>query len=207
MTAPSLRLYVFRHGETDFNRQNILQGGGIDMPLNEKGLYQANRFYQAYRHIPFDTVVASGLTRAQQTVAPFEQEGHQIIRLPGLNEINWGTIEGQPIDAAIEAEIHKANQEWASGNLDYRVAGGESPREVWARVHDALMQVFSQQPHGNILMCVHGRILRILIAELIGEGMQHMMRYPHQNTGLNILLKSDPHFIAEALNNVSHLHD
>jgi len=41
-------IYIIRHGETDLNRLGIVQGRGMDTSLNEKGLEQAEAFYQAY---------------------------------------------------------------------------------------------------------------------------------------------------------------
>lgn len=64
-------IYIIRHGETDYNKQGIIQGGGIDSSLNELGRRQAQQFYQAYHHIQFDRIYTSELKRTHQSVAPF----------------------------------------------------------------------------------------------------------------------------------------
>ena len=75
-------LYFIRHGETDFNRQNIVQGGGIDSDLNETGRAQGQRFFEHYRDLHFDRVYCTQLKRTYQTVQPFEQLGHRIVPSP-----------------------------------------------------------------------------------------------------------------------------
>ena len=56
-------IYIIRHGETDYNRQGIIQGSGVDSDLNETGRIQAEKFFKAYHHIPFDKVYTSELKR------------------------------------------------------------------------------------------------------------------------------------------------
>ena len=64
-------IYLIRHGETDFNRQGVVQGSGVDSDLNELGQAQAEAFFQAYQHIPFDKVYTSALKRTHQSVKKF----------------------------------------------------------------------------------------------------------------------------------------
>ena len=93
MTAKKT-IYIIRHGETEYNKQGIIQGSGIDSDLNETGRKQAEQFYQAYHHIGFDAIYTSELKRTQQSVASFAQRDIPIRVLPELNEINWGVFEG-----------------------------------------------------------------------------------------------------------------
>ena len=46
-------IYIIRHGETDYNRQGIVQGQGVDTSLNDLGRRQASAFFEHYRHIDF----------------------------------------------------------------------------------------------------------------------------------------------------------
>ena len=89
------KLFIVRHGETDFNKLGIVQGSGVDSPLNETGLEQARMFYEFYVHVPFDKVYISALQRTKQSVQHFlnAQFPHEV--LPELNEISWGIYEGQ----------------------------------------------------------------------------------------------------------------
>ena len=66
-----MTLYIIRHGETALNRQNIVQGSGVDSDLNNTGHRQAALFFNYYQNIRFDLVITSALKRTHQTVAPF----------------------------------------------------------------------------------------------------------------------------------------
>ena len=63
-------LYVVRHGETEFNRKRMVQGRGIDAPLNEKGVSQAKALAR-FRDWDVDVAYSSTLLRAKQTARIF----------------------------------------------------------------------------------------------------------------------------------------
>jgi probable phosphoglycerate mutase len=62
-------LYLVRHGETESNRAGLALGRA-DVPLNEKGLWQAARVGEALAQEPIAAVYTSPLTRARQTAEP-----------------------------------------------------------------------------------------------------------------------------------------
>ena len=66
-----MKLYLIRHGETDYNRQGIVQGGGVDSSLNDLGRRQAEAFFEHYKHLRFDAVYVSALKRTHETLAPW----------------------------------------------------------------------------------------------------------------------------------------
>ncbi|MDO8991677.1 MAG: histidine phosphatase family protein, partial [Daejeonella sp.] len=88
-------IYIIRHGETDLNKLGIVQGRGMDSSLNEKGLEQAEAFYQAYKQIPFDKIYTSSLKRTHQTVQKFIDSKIPWVQYPGLDELGWGIHEGK----------------------------------------------------------------------------------------------------------------
>jgi len=90
----SKNIYIVRHGQTDDNLKGIVQGSGIDAPINDTGIQQTKKFYDAYKNVNFDKVYITELQRTAQSVASFIQDGIPTQVLPGLNEINWGTREG-----------------------------------------------------------------------------------------------------------------
>ena len=72
---PIQQIYLLRHGQTDFNVQGIVQGSGVNSDLNERGRWQAERFWQAYQDMPFARVYTSALKRTQQSVQHFIDKG------------------------------------------------------------------------------------------------------------------------------------
>ena len=71
----SKTIYLIRHGETDHNRNGIVQGSGVDTILNDWGKAQAEAFYDAYQHVPFDKIYTSKLQRTVQSVQEFIDSG------------------------------------------------------------------------------------------------------------------------------------
>ena len=53
-------IFILRHAETDFNKRGVVQGSGIDAPLNDTGKAQARAFYTRYKNYPFDKIYISG---------------------------------------------------------------------------------------------------------------------------------------------------
>jgi probable phosphoglycerate mutase len=200
-------LYFIRHGETDFNRQNIVQGGGVDSDLNETGREQGARFFAHYRDVPFDRVYCTQLKRTYQTVQPFEQLGHTITRIPELNELSWGVIEGAVASEDVLRRFDEVNRRWTAGDLDACVEGGESPRVGWQRAEAGIQRILSELPRGGrALVCIHGRISRIILSELLGYGMQHMNQFPHHNTALNhVRFLPDGRCTVARMNDIRHL--
>ncbi len=200
-------IYLLRHGETDYNAEGIVQGSGVDAPLNAVGRAQAEHFFQRYQFTPFTAIYASGLQRAQQTVAPFEQRGYALQVHPGLNEMSWGIFEGVRHEGEVEVAFRQTLARWAEGEVDYRVPGGESPREVAERVVEALSDILTRHPEGQLLICTHGRAIRIALCVLLGYDLRHMQLFRHRNTALNLLRRVGPHLVAERLSDLSHLPD
>lgn len=202
-----LRLYFLRHGQTEYNLKNIVQGGGIDSDLNETGRMQARKFHSQYEKLPFEGIYTSTLRRTAQTLEPFGATHRPPSRLSQLNELNWGVLEGMEATEAIRREYHRLNTAWNDGDLDAAVEQGESPREAWERIQEGVEEITRRHPDGgNILICTHGRVLRILLSELLGYGMRHMNRFPHENTALNLICHGkNGKWYAERLNDISHL--
>ena len=202
-----LKLFLIRHGETDFNRKNIVQGKGVNSELNETGKEQARKFFETYRHIPFKALYASTLIRSYQTLQPFTQIGYGIEQHPGLDEISWGDLEGKPANPEIRHEFDRINHEWSKGNLEIATNNGENPIDVWNRFAVFLNYVETQHPNGgNLLICTHGRTLRILLCGMLGYGLHNMSLFEHHNTGLNLLIRQpNAVYFAETLNDLAHL--
>ncbi|MFM2377126.1 MAG: hypothetical protein RLZZ165_2223 [Bacteroidota bacterium] len=201
------QIYLIRHGETDYNRRNIVQGGGIDSDLNATGRSQGAAFFGHYGHLAFDRIYCTALRRTHQTIAQFGVDGPGIERLPELNEFGWGVLEGAEGDATVQAEFRRILQAWRSGDLNARVPEGESPLEAWERARPGIERVVRETPpDGRALICAHGRIMRVVLAQLLGYGLAHMELFPHHNTALN-LLSHHPggRFIVHKLNDTTHL--
>ena len=74
------QIYIVRHGQTDYNKNNILQGRYVDSSLNDLGKTQANRFYKKFKNVNFDKVYLSSLMRTLQSVDKFIKKKNYHLR-------------------------------------------------------------------------------------------------------------------------------
>lgn len=201
------KIYIVRHGQTDLNLRGIVQGSGVDSSLNDTGRAQAAAFFEMYKHIPFDKVYTSALKRTQQTVEKFISMGIPTEALAGINEISWGKKEGEPITPEEDKYYHYMLDQWQHGNTALRIEGGESPDEVVTRMKPAVDHIMSNEREKNILICMHGRAIRILLCILLNYPLKSMDMFEHENLCLYILNYTGSMFTVELHNNVSHLKD
>jgi probable phosphoglycerate mutase len=177
-------IYLIRHGQTSYNQQSVIQGSGIDSDLNELGLLQAKAFFEAYKDVPFDAVYTSKLKRTVQSVQNFIDAGIKHEAHTALNEISWGAKEGQPI-LPIEEDpfFAKMLDEWRKGNTHYSAFGGESPDQVATRQQAFLDQLFSptMAHEKHVLVCMHGRAMRVLLCKLLNYSLGEMDTFEHGN--------------------------
>jgi len=188
----SLVLYLIRHGETDYNRQGIVQGGGVDSSLNATGIQQSQSFYRFYQQESFDALYCSPLRRTSQTLSPWQQRGLEPNPLEELIELNWGIHEGLIPTAEQKAEFLSIKQKWTEGELHLSVTGGETPLQAWERSQKAMEILFEKHQGERLLVCTHGRLLRILLSGLLDKDISRMEQYTQPNTGLHLIELTAP---------------
>jgi broad specificity phosphatase PhoE len=201
----SKKIYLIRHGQTDFNLRGIVQGSGVDTSLNERGREEARAFFESYRHIPFDKVYTSALKRSFESVQGFIDLGLPFEKLSGLNEISWGKNEGQAITPEEDAYYHRMLRLWGEGKTGERIDGGESPDEVAARQKPAIDYIMNMPGESTILICMHGRAIRILLCQLMNKSLQDMDSFEHRNLCLYLINYAGSAFTIEKHNDVVHL--
>jgi broad specificity phosphatase PhoE len=196
---------VIRHGQTDFNMQNIVQGSGVDSSLNDRGRAQAKAFFDVYKDVPFEKVYTSALKRTTETVRPFLDLGIPTESLAGLNEISWGTKEGHKITPEEDEYYHYMLKQWQLGNTTLRIEEGESPDDVVKRMQPAIDHILARQDEKTILICMHGRAIRILLCLLLHYPLKSMDMFEHENVCLYLLHYCDGLFTVELANDTTHL--
>lgn len=202
-----MELYIIRHGETDFNKKGIVQGRGVNSDLNEQGLLQAKSFYKAYHHIEFDKVITSTLKRTHQTVKAFIDKGITWEQYDGFDELDWGVNEGREATQEMKEEFYHLTKSWMDGQLHLKFSGGESPIEVNIRQKEVLSKIIAEQDQLNkVLICMHGRALRLLLCELLNIPLSNMDNFPHSNVSLYRLKYKDGIFEMLDFNNTDHFH-
>ncbi len=156
--------WFLRHGETDWNAQNLAQGN-VDIPLNEHGLAQARAAAAALIGRGIEVIAASPLGRARQTAdIAAAALGVPVEIAPELREVAFGIEEGQPMSAWFS--------DWVEGRST--PAGGEPFQALRARARSALNRLLAAERHW--LVVAHGGLFRAVRAEM---GLTSAVRTPH----------------------------
>ena len=158
------QLALIRHGETDWNRQGLIQGE-TDIPLGEIGAQEV----RSWRLPPeFDDFrwMSSPLLRARQTAEILS--GQPPPTDPRLVEMSWGQWEGRTLKD-LRAEIGNLMVAWEAEGLDFRGPDGESPRDVQNRTCSLLEELaVAREP---TVAVTHKGVIRAIYAAATGWDM------------------------------------
>jgi probable phosphoglycerate mutase len=201
-------LYLVRHGETEHNRRNIIQGGGVDSELNAAGRAQAEALARRLRSVSFDALYASTLQRARQTADILARPHEPLSRthLHDLSEMDWGVFEGEPPSEERDALMKALKSKWRDGAYDRAVEGGESIRDVQERAQRAIRHILTREVGRTVLVVTHGRYLRVLLATILDDyGLKHMQELGHSNTCVNRVVVEEGRAWADLQNCTAHL--
>lgn len=193
-------IYLIRHGQTDYNKQGIVQGSGVDSSLNDEGHLQARKFHDAFHHIPFNKIYVTELQRTHQTVAPFANKNIPVEIVPEFNEINWGILEGKVPTKENTETFQRILAEWRNGALDISIENGETPNAMYNRQKIGLDRVLNSD-HETILICMHGRAMRSFLCLLTGTELHKMDDFEHNNVCLYLLEETENNIFTIKLRN------
>ncbi len=155
-------IYLIRHGETVWNRENRFLGD-TDLPLSEKGIWQAERLSDRLRKVPLCAVYTSPLKRAIQTAERIAAP-HSLrpVVVTGLKEIGYGEWEGLTLGEVEEKFSHLEKQRRADP-IGFQAPGGESFKAFICRVVDAFSRIVRENHPGPVAVVAHQTVNRILI--------------------------------------------
>ncbi|KAG9271955.1 probable fructose-2,6-bisphosphatase TIGAR A [Astyanax mexicanus] len=140
----SFGLTIVRHGETQYNKDGLLQGQGIDSSLSEAGIQQAEAVGLYLEDVHFTNVFASDMKRAKQTAEIIVRKnktgnGLEIVTDPSLKERSFGIAEGGRVE-------DMRNMAKAAGQLipEFTPPKGETMDQVKVRISMFLKAMFQR---------------------------------------------------------------
>ena len=179
--SPVLRIYLARHGQTDWNVEGRTQGGR-DIPLNATGRQQAERLKMRLAGIQFDAAYMSALSRSRQT-AEIVHGQVPLTALPALGERRFGKFEGQLTkDPQSGPEFDR--RIWIP---DDSLDGGESLVTFRDRVRGALDVIRKAHESGSILVVGHSYTNRMILSVIFGLSTEQMRMFEQANDELYLI--------------------
>ena len=190
-----MAILLVRHGETDGNAARVLQRP--DVPLNDRGLRQAEQLARRLSTLGFARILCSDLLRARMTAAPLAaRSGIAIEQSPLLQERNFGDLRGLPYAELTENPF----------GPDVRPPNGEDWPTFHARVADAFAFIVSRRrsANGTLVVVTHGLVCRALVERhaLLPEGVAVPDRF--DNASITVMQEDAPHGVS-LLNCTRHL--
>lgn len=163
-------LYIVRHGQSEYNRDNIVSGH-VDPILTQEGIAQAKKTKRELERVRFDTVYSSDLQRAIYTAEiiyskPVPEEN----RLFSLRERNFGIVDGQPGKHLLKLRAEQAaTYDTLSDEEKWQhkyTPDMESDFELAERFMAALKEIALNNPGRTVLVASHGGTLRTTLLRL-----------------------------------------
>ena len=155
-----MKLYLVRHGQTDWNLENRAQGQ-VDNPLNATGISQAEELREKLSSIDFDACYCSPLKRAVQTAEIVTDGRLDIIFDDDLKERDFGSLEGTNSDTW-KMDIYDRELNSSKGGI-------EPIKSVLERSKRALDCIKAKnKPGAKVLIVGHEALFRTLHFNIVG---------------------------------------
>lgn len=160
-----MKLYIIRHGQTDWNVQGRIQGRQ-DIPLNATGRRQAEDLARGMEKRPVTAVYSSPQLRAMETARAIAgAQGVEVIMVPQLVEIGYGAWEGRTSEDILTTdwELYEA---WWQHPATVAPPGGETLSQVDERCRTAWDRIRGEIT-GDTAVVAHGGTLAHFIVHLL----------------------------------------
>lgn len=165
--------YLFRHGETDWNKERRIQGS-TDTPLNQTGIEQAKSLIPLFEELKPEAIISSDLQRAFKTGKIIADSlGIPIKKDKRLREAFFGEGEGKTLDEVKElykGDLWEKFKVFTPENEDLRFPGGESRGESVTRMRAVIEELISIGAHEKVGIATHGGVVRNLLHSYLEPG-------------------------------------
>jgi len=164
------RLYLVRHGQTDWNQENRIQGNN-ELPLNKIGKQQAEKVSQELKHLNVSAIYSSPMLRTIQ-MAKIIAEGNpcKIVIEENLNEGKFGSIQGMTtaeFKKKFQEDLIQLHRMDADTRLRHKlVPEADSILEIAERTIPCLKVIAAKHPDQNVIIVTHGWLMRSLLVVL-----------------------------------------
>jgi alpha-ribazole phosphatase len=197
------KILLVRHGITKLHTRGRFWGK-TDIPLSNAGIKQAGQLRNRLATERIDAIYSSTQSRARST-AEIIASGHEVdvTACEELCECNFGYIEG--LDYEEIKRLYPPLAEELSNWQAVSFPGGESLKQLNARVKVFLKRLEKHKAKETVLIVAHGGPLRLIVCNLLGLGLDFWLKIRIDLASLSIVEAYPQTTILSLLNDVSHL--
>lgn len=199
----ALKIYLIRHGETDFNKQNKEWGQPNETALNDWGIEQSEKLAQRLKEIKFEKLFSSDLKRAIQTAEIVSKA----IEIPIIKDERLREYDPGEVDPSSEKWIEEYKRLLNSRMSKYEIRpfGGENIWDLIKRVKSFLGNLKKEK--GTIAIISHSGVNSALINLSQGKEKENFIGIKQDNTCINILGYTNGKWNLVKINDSSHISD
>jgi phosphoserine phosphatase len=201
-TLCKVRLYVIRHGETEWNKGEVFRGRK-DVPLNEVGRQQAEKVGGYFTARPVGRIVSSPLTRAVSTAQPIARvSGVAVETLEEFTDMNFGIWEGFPLRDVERLHPFDLNT-WKTAPDKLCLEGAETLAMVRERVRKGLERIAVRENEA-IAVVTHRVICKVLVLSCLGIGNDHFWDMKYDPASITLLERQNARYTLIFSNDTCH---
>lgn len=209
MPDSQVTIYLTRHGETEWNVAEILQGQE-DSPLTETGLQQAHQIGEQFADIEFSAIYSSDIGRAKTTAEIIAQYHHLQVQTSDLiRERYFGKYQGMKADIMeekLKAQFQLARELPKDEHLDFVLDDDvETDRQIVNRLYRFFQKVSELHSNQVILTVCHGALMRAFLIYIDYARYGQLDSHSIDNLG-HLVLRTDGHQVTLLKAKGIHLH-
>jgi len=198
------RLYLIRHGETEWNRMAKTQGR-MDIDLSSEGYAQAERLADRLQQDGINAIYSSDLKRAYNTASVLADRLNIRVNLSvHLREMDFGCWEGMDFES-IRREYSDIHSLWISSPNKAKIPEGEELIKVQSRATGMIRGILNLHKGERIALVSHGVTLKCMIFGLLGIDLGNLSKIRLDNCSISVIEYKDKRCILDTLNDTCHL--
>jgi alpha-ribazole phosphatase len=199
-----MKLYLIRHGQTDWNRQKRYCGQ-TDLPLNETGRKQVQGLRERFKKIKLDFLYRSDLKRAEETAEiVFPRWKKKIIISPLVRELDFGEWEGCKYEEIL-AKNEKAYRAWLDNPTLSAPPRGESLSSLENRVKTFLCDLLDKFKDETVAVVTHSGPIRVTLCDALGIPLKFFWRVAVSSASISIIDYSNGKPFVSLVNDTGHI--
>ena len=199
-----VRIILVRHGETDWNTQQVFRGR-VDVPLNKVGLAQAEAVGSSLHDSDIGALYSSPLSRALDTAHLLTKGRNiEIAREESFIDIDFGAWQGLSFQK-VKGENTDLYTTWLRAPHKVTFPGGESLEDVNVRCTNALVKIVENNPGRTVAIVSHRVVNKVLLCSVIGLDLSHFWYIRQDTCAVNSFEYNDCNYYLTLLNDTCHL--
>jgi len=179
-----MRIFLIRHGETDWNRERKVMGIG-DVPLNENGRRMVSFLAEVLAHEGIGVIYSSTVARAMQSAEILaERWGVEIVEEPGFNECRFENWVGMSFDELRGSEDF---EKYFLKPTESNFSTSENISDIQRRAVVGIERIISEKRAENVAVVTHSDIIKPLLVHFLGMKLDDMHKFFIANASVTLI--------------------